>query len=65
MAKSAWRRPVDGALAVRDLRYCNTIKGILVAGSEHDGEEQHTDITRSVPAHPLAPQALFDVEVAL
>jgi hypothetical protein len=44
-AKSAWRRPVDGALAVRGLRYCNTIKGILVAGPEHDGQE-HTRTSR-------------------
>jgi hypothetical protein len=51
------------ALVVGDPSY-KTVKGILVAGTEHDGVEQ-TDIVPSAPAHLHGPQALFDVEVAL
>jgi hypothetical protein len=51
------------ALSVGDPSY-KTIKGILVAGTEHDGEEQ-SDVPPSAPAHLHGPEALFDLEVAL
>jgi hypothetical protein len=50
------------ALRVGDPSY-RTVKGILLAGTEHDGEEQ-SDIPPSAPAHLHGPQALFDIEVA-
>jgi hypothetical protein len=40
------------------------VKGILVAGTENDGEEQ-ADEPPSAPAHLHGPQAQFDLEVAL
>jgi len=51
------------ALRVGDPSY-KTVKGILVAGTEHDGAEQ-TDVPPSAPAHLHGPRALFDLEVAL
>jgi hypothetical protein len=51
------------ALSVGDPSY-KTVKGILVAGTEHDGDEQ-ADVAPSAPAHLHGPEALFDVEVAL
>jgi hypothetical protein len=51
------------ALSVGDPSY-KTVKGILVAGTEHDGEEQ-PDVPPSAPAHLHGPEGLFEMEVAL
>ena len=50
------------ALAVGDPSL-KTVRGILVAGTEHDGE-QSTDVPPSAPAHLHGPQALFGTEAA-
>jgi hypothetical protein len=50
------------ALAAGDPSY-RTIKGILVAGLEDEGE-QEPQSPPSAPAHLHGPQRLFDVEVA-
>ncbi|MGH9045906.1 MAG: IS21 family transposase [Acidimicrobiales bacterium] len=48
------------ALLVGDPAY-RTIKGILVAGTEHDGDER-TEQPPSAPAHLHGPEGLFAVE---
>jgi transposase len=55
---AACRRAID----VGDPSY-KTVKGILAAGAEHDGEEQPAS-PPSAPAHLHGPQRLFDVEAA-
>jgi hypothetical protein len=47
------------ALAVGDPSY-RTVKGILVAGTEHEGEPEPT--APSAPAHLHGPAALFGIE---
>jgi transposase len=49
------------ALAVGDPSY-RTVKGILDAGTEHDGDEQQSPPT--APAHLRGPAGLFDAGVA-
>jgi hypothetical protein len=48
------------ALAVGDPAY-RTVRGILAAGTEHDGEEQ-PETPPAAPAHLHGPQRLFDTE---
>lgn len=49
------------ALAVGDPSY-RTVRGILAAGTEHEGED--TQSPPAAPAHLHGPQRLFDTEVA-
>jgi transposase len=49
------------ALAVGDPTY-KTVKGILAAGTEHDGEDQD-QAPPDAPAHLHGPERLFDIEV--
>lgn len=48
------------AFCVGDPSY-KTVKGILVAGTEHDGEPE-SDLPPSAPAHLHGPERLFNVE---
>lgn len=50
------------AIVVGDPTY-KTVKGILVAGAEHDGEERSA-APPSAPAHLHGPARLFDIEAA-
>ena len=52
------------ALAVGDPSY-RTVKGILVAGTEHDGEDEHPTSRRRPRPTCTGPRRLFDMEVAL
>ncbi len=49
------------ALAVGDPSY-RTVRGILAAGTEHDGDQTQTP--PAAPAHLHGPERLFDTEVA-
>lgn len=49
------------ALAVGDPSY-RTVKGILVAGTEHDGDKEPA--APSAPAHLHGPEGLFDADGA-
>ncbi|GAC1600800.1 MAG: IS21 family transposase [Acidimicrobiales bacterium] len=51
------------AIAVGDPSY-KTVKGILVAGTEHDGDDR-PDIAPLAPAHLHGPERLFDVAEAI
>ena len=50
------------ALQVGDPTY-RTIKGILVAGTEHDGQPQ-PDAAPTAPAHLHGPARLFNPDIA-
>ena len=50
------------ALQVGDPTY-RTIKGILIAGTEHDGQPQ-PDAACSAPAHLHGPARLFNPDIA-